>query len=120
MERMGQTLWPTEKLSAAEGQASFSLSAANLEPWSPEKPKLYDIEISVASDHLRDSIRFRTIEVQGENILLNGKSVFLRGVSIHAQAPYRSGRPGASQDAETLLGWAKELGANFVRLVSAR
>jgi beta-glucuronidase len=102
MERMGQTLWPTEKLSAAE------------------KPKLYDIEISVASDHLRDSIRFRTIEVQGENILLNGKSVFLRGVSIHAQAPYRSGRPGASQDAETLLGWAKELGANFVRLVSAR
>jgi beta-glucuronidase len=100
----------------AQGQASFSLSAANLEPWSPEKPKLYDMEISAASDHLKDSIGFRTIEVQGENILLNGKSVFLRGISIHAEAPYRSGRAWSQQDAETLLGWAKELGANFVRL----
>jgi beta-glucuronidase len=100
----------------AQGQASFSLSAAKLEPWSPDKPKLYDIEISAASDHLKDSIGFRTIEVQGENILLNGKSVFLRGVSIHAEAPYRSGRAWSQQDAETLLGWAKELAANFVRL----
>ena len=54
--------------------------------------------------------------MQGENILLNGKSVFLRGVSIHAEAPYRSGRAWSEADAETLLGWAKELGCNFVRL----
>ena len=63
------------------------------------------------SDHLKDSIGFRTIEVQGDNILLNGKPIFLRGVSIHAEAPYRSGRAWSEQDAETLLGWAKELGA---------
>ena len=42
--------------------------------------------------------------------------MFLRGVSIHAEAPYRSGRAWSEQDAETLLGWAKELGVNFVRL----
>jgi len=41
---------------------------------------------------------------------------FLRGVSIHAEAPYRSGRAWSEADAETLLGWAKELGCNFVRL----
>ena len=99
-----------------QGRAAFSLKATNLQRWSPETPKLYAIEISASNDHLKDSIGFRTIEVQGDNILLNGKPVFLRGVSIHAEAPYRSGRAWSEQDAETLLGWAKELGANFVRL----
>jgi beta-glucuronidase len=94
----------------------LEFSAKNLARWSPQNPKLYDIEISVGDDHLRDQIGFRTIEVQGDNILLNGQSIFLRGVSIHAEAPYRSGRAWSEQDAETLLGWAKELGANFVRL----
>jgi hypothetical protein len=42
--------------------------------------------------------------------------IFLRGVAIHAEAPYRTGRATTDQDAETLLGWAKELDCNFVRL----
>jgi beta-glucuronidase len=100
----------------AQGHAVFSLQAPTLQRWSFANPKLYEVEISAGSDHLKDAIGFRTIEVEGDNILLNGKSVFLRGVSIHAEAPYRSGRAWSEQDAETLLGWAKELGANFVRL----
>jgi beta-glucuronidase len=47
---------------------------------------------------------------------LNGKPIFLRGVCVHAEAPYRGGRAYSSKDAETLLGWAKEVGANYVRL----
>ena len=97
----------------AQGRAAFSLTPTNLQRWSPQTPKLYDVEISAGNDHLKDSIGFRTIEVQGDNILLNGKPIFLRGVSIHAEAPYRSGRAWSEQDAETLLGWAKELGCEF-------
>ena len=107
----------TQKASTdAQGRAAFSFQAANLRRWSPANPKLYDVEITAASDHLKDTIGFRTIEVHGDDILLNGKPVFLRGVSIHAEAPYRSGRAWSEQDAETLLGWARDLGANFVRL----
>jgi beta-glucuronidase len=98
------------------GRAKFSLKANNIQPWSPQNPKLYDVEIIAGSDHIHEAIGFRTIEVHGDNILLNGKPIFLRGVSIHAEAPYRSGRAWSDADAETLLGWAKELGANFVRL----
>jgi beta-glucuronidase len=100
----------------AQGRATFSLKPTGLQRWSPETPKLYGINITTGDDHLKDSIGFRTIEVRGDDILLNGKPIFLRGVSIHAEAPYRSGRAWSEQDAETLLGWAKELGANFVRL----
>ena len=42
--------------------------------------------------------------------------IFLRGVCIHEEAPFRGGRAYSREDAQTLLGWARELGANFVRL----
>jgi beta-glucuronidase len=98
------------------GRAVIHVEVKGLERWSPETPKLYKFTISAGQDVIEDSVGFRTIETHGNEILLNGKPIFLRGVCIHAEAPYRSGRTYSDKDAETLLGWAKELGANFVRL----
>jgi beta-glucuronidase len=89
---------------------------ATLELWSPERPKLYSVEIAGQSDRVEDRIGFRTLETRGTDILLNGRPVFLRGISMHEQAPLREGRAFSAEDARTLLGWARELGANFVRL----
>jgi len=97
------------------GHAEFSFGA-NLTLWSPENPKLYTVEISSETDQVTNHIGFRSIGVRGTDILLNGKPIFLRGVSIHEEAPLRSGRAWSEDDARTLLGWAKELGCNFVRL----
>jgi len=96
------------------GLANFRLTA-KLELWSPEHPKLYDVILSSGSDTVRDQIGFRTIEVQGTKILLNGKPIFLRGISMHEEAPFRDGRAFSAEDAQTQLGWVKELGCNFVR-----
>lgn len=107
------------KTSAAagdDGRAAVRFSAPALERWSPETPKLYKVEIRAGNDSIEDLIGFRTVETRGTEILLNGKPIFLRGVSIHAEAPYRTGRAYSDKDAETLLTWAKELGCNFVRL----
>ena len=106
----------TEATVTDAGRAPVHLSAQGLERWSPQDPKLYKVDIRAAADSLEDLLGFRTIEVRGTEILLNGKPIFLRGVSIHAEAPYRTGRAYSEKDAETLLGWAKELGCNFVRL----
>ncbi|HEX3469724.1 MAG TPA: glycoside hydrolase family 2 TIM barrel-domain containing protein [Silvibacterium sp.] len=99
-----------------DGTAKFSFRPSGLEPWSPEDPHLYKVEFTAGGDHLTDEIGFRTVEVQGDQILLNGKPVFLRGVSVHAEAPYRSGRAWSDEDAKTLLNWAQELHCNFIRL----
>jgi beta-glucuronidase len=98
------------------GEASVHIDAAGLQLWSPQQPRLYHVELRTGDDTLTDDIGFRTIEVHGTDILLNGQPVFLRGVSIHGEAPIRGGRANNDQDAETLLGWAHELGCNFVRL----
>jgi beta-glucuronidase len=99
----------------AAGKAEISF-AARLSLWSPESPKLYDVEVAGAGDTVTEPIGFRSVEVRGGDILLNGKPVFLRGVSAHEEAPMRSGRAWSAEDARTLLGWVKELHGNFVRL----
>ena len=90
--------------------------SADLRLWSPENPKLYDVIVEAETDQVRDQIGFRSIETRGTDILLNGKPIFLRGVCIHEEAPIRGGRAYSREDARMLLSWAKELGANFVRL----
>ena len=99
----------------ANGYAQISFDA-KLSLWSPEDPKLYEVLIESETDRVQERIGFRSIETRGTEILLNGQPVFLRGVCIHEEAPFRSGRAFSQEDARTLLGWAKELGANFVRL----
>lgn len=102
-------------LTDASGRAAVTFNAPNLVRWSPESPKLYDVTLTAGSDSMHELIGFRTVETRGTQILLNGKPVFLRGISIHAEAPYRTGRAWSDKDAETLLVWAKELGCNYVR-----
>ncbi|HEX3968353.1 MAG TPA: glycoside hydrolase family 2 TIM barrel-domain containing protein [Edaphobacter sp.] len=97
-------------------RAAISLPVKSLSLWSPENPKLYRVELSSGIDGVEDEIGFRTIETRGTQILLNDQPVFLRGISIHAEAPYRTGRAYSQKDVDTLLGWAKELGCNYVRL----
>src|SRR5712664_3946842 len=75
----------------SKGRAEFSFSA-DLTLWSPENPKLYSVEVAGETDQVTDRIGFRSIEVRGTDILLNGKPVYLRGISIHEEAPTRPGR----------------------------
>ena len=100
----------------SQGRAPIKMNASGMQFWSPEQPKLYRVMLKSGADALEDDIGFRTVEVSGTKILLNGKPIFLRGISIHAEAPYRGGRADNDEDVATLLGWAQELGCNFVRL----
>jgi beta-glucuronidase len=103
----------------ATGEVTMTFPApARLKRWSPEAPQLYDVEIKTADDRSRDRIGFRTIRVDGENILLNEKPIFLRGISIHEEefgtSPARIITP---QAARALLAEVKfGLGGNYVRL----
>jgi beta-glucuronidase len=99
-----------------DGRAVVQLPTKNLSLWSPLNPKLYRVQLHAGNDSLTDEMGFRTIEVSGTKILLNGQPIFLRGVSVHAEAPYGTGRAYTQKDVDTLLGWAKQLGCNYVRL----
>lgn len=100
----------------ADGLARFEIPASPVF-WSPANPKLYAVRIAAETDTVSDRIGFRTIGTQGTKILLNGEPVFCKGIAIHEEMPFApSGRAWSEEHARTLLGWAKELGCNFVRL----
>ncbi len=101
---------------SADGTSNLTINAKNLELWTPENPKLYKIIIKAGEDSIHDLIGFRTIEAKGKQILLNGKPVFLKGISLHDENPLRKDRANSIEDAQLVLGWAKELGCNFIRL----
>jgi beta-glucuronidase len=97
------------------GMAKFSMNAKP-ERWSTTNPKLYELVVKTATDKVVDEIGFRTISTSGSKILLNGEEIFLKGISVHEEAPFKTGRVVSIEECRILLGWAKELGCNFLRL----
>lgn len=104
-----------KQIAVHEGKGSFSIPAKKLQLWDPTQPKLYDVTLDFNGAILTDRIGFRTVKTSGPDILINGKPVFLKGISIHEESS-RGGRGYSLEDAQRLLGWAKELGCNYVRL----
>jgi len=102
-----------------DGSWSGSIAAPRaLQRWSPETPRLYDVTVTGAGDALADKVGFRTIATRGKQILLNGKPIYLRGISMHEEEiganPSRTITPEA---AHQLLSVVKDgLHGNFVRL----
>ncbi|GAF04197.1 glycoside hydrolase family 2 protein [Saccharicrinis fermentans] len=98
------------------GRVNFTVPVKKLSLWSDSNPKLYQVRFSAGDDEIQDKIGFRQIATRGADILLNDEVVFLKGICIHEENAMRGGRAYSMEDAKMLLGWAKELGCNFVRL----
>ena len=99
----------------AAGTVSTTIKARP-QLWTPDQPKLYATTVTCNGETITDEVGFRTIATRGKEILLNGKPIYLKGISIHEEKSHGGGRANSTDDARTLLGWAKELGCNFVRL----
>lgn len=104
-----------------DGRYSVSIEATP-ERWHPGRPRLYDVvwtcadPASSTTDEVRDLVGFRTVETDGERIVVNGSPMFLRGISIHAEALSGGRRSHGPDDAAALFDAAAHLGVDFVRL----
>jgi beta-glucuronidase len=114
--RIPEARLTTTVVTGPDGRAQLSLDASRLARWSPDSPKLYDVQVVAGTDTIRDRIGFRTIEARGHQILLNGKPIFLRGIAMHEESLGSSHRIRDVAEQRALFSLAKELGANFVRL----
>lgn len=63
-------------------------SFEEVEPWSMENPKLYMLNVQLMQDgqiidDLMERVGFRDVSLEGTQLCLNGKPVFLRGFNRH-------------------------------------
>ncbi len=96
------------------GKAQVTVTA-NPILWDCENPYLYETEVSCGEDTVTDRIGFRQIRVQGTDIFLNGKKIYLRGVCCHEESK-NTGRITIDEERIQIIKNAKELGCNALRL----
>jgi beta-glucuronidase len=100
-------------LRSGHGELEFEAEPAL---WSPQNPRLYDVELQLESgDSVSDRVGFREIRRSGEQILLNGTAIYLKGISCHEDS-LENGKAVTRPEIENMFDLAKELGCNFVRL----
>lgn len=100
-------------------QVIFEGKADAVKTWSPDSPALYHVTATMtrggeAFYETHDRFGFRTIEVRGTDILLNGEKIYLKGANRYDEyAPYGNCPP-EELIREDLLKM-KECGMNLVR-----
>lgn len=65
-----------------DGRGAIRLDA-DLEGRSPDRPVLHEVTCEAVGNRAADRVGFRTVERCGTEILVNGRPVFLRDISVH-------------------------------------
>lgn len=92
------------------------LDVGQVSPWSPDSPTLYRAKLSNAVETIETRIGFRTIQLDGNQWLVNGTKVRLRGVNRHEFHPAK-GRVFDEEDA--LAGLREMKRANITAIRTA-
>ena len=102
-------------LAKGEGKGDFTLSTAGYEFWTPENPRRYDLDIRTAKGTYSQKFGIRRLVADGEKFRLNGKPVYLRGVTEHCYFAETVHLPRDLGYYRMITKKRKELGFNFVR-----
>ncbi len=103
-----------KEISIVDGYGELIIESTP-ELWDVENPKLYETSITIECDMVSDKIGFREIRVEGINVILNGKSIYLKGVSIH-EDHFKLGKTTNDETIRDSIRLLKEMNGNFFRL----
>ena len=97
------------------GEIDEFIKFKNIDLWSPDNPKLYNITVKIEGDEIVDQIGFREIKTKGKQIFLNGSPIKFKGISMHAEPIGEKGIAFSKAHFESLVTTSKELNINFIR-----
>jgi len=97
------------------------LPADNLERWTPEKPRLYGLEITLGRDTVKCYCAMRSLTLGwdgsgAKRLLLNGKPCFLNGVVYQGYWPDGLSTPPTDEALSRDVAAARAMGFNAIRL----
>lgn len=83
----GHGISRTATVSTKDKLAKAAFSALPVTEWNAEDPVLYNIYFKTASGCVKERIGFRTVSIQGDVFLVNGKKLKFKGVNHHETSP---------------------------------
>ena len=72
-----------------EASTNQTVRIENVQPWTAETPRLYDVEVVTVAERVRLRIGFRTVAITDGVFTVNGSPIKLRGVNRHEVNPDR-------------------------------
>lgn len=106
-------------VSPVQGVAEVDVLLPMARLWQPDDPFVYQVSVRVDSadgpDEVRTAAGMRTIEVSGDQLLLNGRRIWLRGVLDQGYWPETGLTPPSDQSMIDDLMAARRCGFNMVR-----
>jgi len=105
----------TNVVLSGSGRGDVTLPTKGLEFWSPDSPKLYRLSVVTAAGSCAQLFGIRRLAASGERLRLNGRPIYLRGVTEHAYFAKTTHMPRDLAYWRMVTAKRKELGFNFVR-----
>ena len=102
-------------LASGKGQGDFTLPTKGFAFWSPESPKRYALKLMTSNGSFVQLFGLRRLVPDGEKFRLNGRPVYLRGVTEHCYFAETVHVPRDLAYYRMITAKRKELGFNFVR-----
>lgn len=83
----GHGLQESRTVRAQQGVASVTFEHLTVTEWNAEEPTLYTIHYETESSCIREQIGFKTVEIKGDVLLVNGRRIKCKGVNHHDTSP---------------------------------
>ncbi|MFI5893693.1 glycoside hydrolase family 2 protein [Actinoplanes sp. NPDC051513] len=110
---------PADVILDSTGTASVRLAVADPIRWTPDRPHLYHVDAELSSpdgvDRVGGYTGLRRVEVVGEDILLNGSRLYVKGVLDQGYWPSSGITAPTDEALAEDLRLARSLGYNLVR-----
>ena len=108
----------SDSLSAA-GKVSFAFTNLKVKEWNAEKPELYELFVTLKKADktvqvIRVKVGFKTVKIDGEKFLFNGKLIKFKGVNHH-DTHEKNGYVMSAEDLLRDVKLMKEFNVNAVR-----
>ncbi len=100
---------------APTNKKTIRIEVNNVKAWSIDAPNLYKCKLLFDKDIKEVEFGFRVIEIDNNNLYLNGKRIFLRGLNRHQSYPYVGYAVSDSLQIEDARILKEELFVNTVR-----
>jgi beta-galactosidase/beta-glucuronidase len=110
----------TETIPADGASVRHSLALTDVQPWSPDEPRLYTIKTILLADGREvdrrdETFGFRSFEAKDGYLHLNGAPLYLRGALDQDYYPDGFGAPPSVEMLEDQFRKAKAMGLNCLR-----